>query len=82
MVRQINGSVEIAPSIGMADTIFDIVSTGSTLLSNGLKEVDQVMESEAVLLGHSNLSSDKLEILDSFLFRIAAVQKAATGTAL
>ena len=77
VVRQINGSVEIAPSIGMADTIFDIVSTGSTLLSNGLKEVDQVMESEAVLLGNSNLTSEKQEILDSFLFRIASVQKAA-----
>jgi ATP phosphoribosyltransferase len=76
VVRQINGSVEIAPSIGMADTIFDIVSTGSTLLSNGLKEVDRVMESEAVLLGNSNLTKEKQEILDSFLFRIAAVQKA------
>jgi len=75
-IHQINGSVEIAPGIGMADAIFDIVSTGSTLLSNGLKEVKTIMNSEAVLIANPNLDPEKQEILDKLLFRIQAVQQA------
>jgi ATP phosphoribosyltransferase len=75
-IHYISGSVEIAPSIGLADAICDIVSTGSTLLSNGLKEVATVMFSEAVLIGNSNLSRDKAEILNRLLFRIRAYNKA------
>lgn len=72
----ISGSVEIAPGIGLADAICDIVSTGSTLLSNGLKEVEVVMQSEAVLIASPELDSEKKKILDKLLFRIEAVQKA------
>lgn len=72
----ISGSVEIAPGIGLADAIFDIVSSGSTLVSNRLKEVDVVMKSEALLIGNKNLSSEKKEILDELLFRFAAIQEA------
>jgi ATP phosphoribosyltransferase len=75
-IRVINGSVEIAPGINMADAIFDIVSTGSTLISNGLKEVEVVLNSEAVLLSSPGLSKEKAEILNALLFRIAAVKKA------
>ncbi len=75
-IHAISGSVEIAPSINMADAIFDIVSTGSTLFSNGLKEVTTVLNSEAVLLSALNLSKEKSAILNSLLFRITAVQKA------
>ncbi|MDO9548567.1 MAG: ATP phosphoribosyltransferase, partial [Candidatus Marinimicrobia bacterium] len=75
-VHEISGSVEIAPGIGLADAIFDIVSTGSTLLSNGLREVETVMRSEAVLVAGENLTSDKQELLDKLLFRIRAVQTA------
>ena len=75
-IHEINGSVEIAPGIGMADAIFDIVSTGSTLLSNGLKEVDVVMQSEAVLVHHPQINTKKEEILDDLLFRIRAVNQA------
>lgn len=78
-IHQINGSVEIAPGIGMADAIFDIVSTGSTLLSNGLKEVETIMNSEAVLIANPNLGQDKQEILDKLLFRIQAVQQASNN---
>jgi len=74
--HQISGSVEIAPSIGLAEAIFDIVSTGSTLLSNGLKEVHTVLESEAVLIGNNNLSEEKQELLSQLIFRIKAVQDA------
>ena len=75
-IHLISGSVEIAPGIGMADAIFDIVSTGSTLLSNGLKEVETVMHSEAVLAANPNLSDEKKKILDKLKFRIEAVKKA------
>ncbi len=75
-IHLISGSVEIAPGIGMADAIFDIVSTGSTLLSNGLKEVETVMNSEAVLVANHNLSDEKSQILDKLKFRIGAVKKA------
>lgn len=75
-IEVISGSVEIAPGIGLADGICDIVSTGSTLLTNGLKEVDQVFQSQAVLISNKTLSSDKQEILEKLLFRIRAVNKA------
>ncbi len=75
-IHEISGSVEIAPGIGLADAICDIVSTGSTLLSNGLKEVEVVMKSEAVLISTPNLATDKKEILDNLLFRIKSVQSA------
>jgi ATP phosphoribosyltransferase len=75
-IHEISGSVEIAPGIGLADAICDIVSTGSTLLSNGLKEVEIVMKSEAVLIATPNLEADKKVILDKLLFRIQAVQSA------
>lgn len=72
-IVEISGSVEIAPSIGLADTIADLVSSGSTLLHNGLKEVEQVLKSEAVLISSQNLPDDVSIILESFLFRIQAV---------
>ena len=72
-IRVIKGSVEIAPAAGIADAIFDIVSSGGTLISNGLVEVERVFESEAVLIGGKNLSAEKQAILDSLLFRIDAV---------
>jgi ATP phosphoribosyltransferase len=75
-IHEISGSVEIAPGIGLADAIFDIVSTGSTLFSNNLKEVEVVMKSEAILIAHKNLSSQKQKILDDLMFRIRSVQKA------
>ncbi|HEY9489315.1 MAG TPA: ATP phosphoribosyltransferase [Chryseosolibacter sp.] len=75
-IHEISGSVEIAPGIGLADAICDIVSTGSTLLSNGLKEVEVVMQSEAVVIAGNDLSVEKQAILDKLLFRIGAVQKA------
>lgn len=75
-LHEISGSVEIAPGIGLADAICDIVSTGSTLLSNGLKEVEVVMQSEAVLIANPTLDEAKQNILDKLLFRIEAVQKA------
>ena len=70
---EISGSVEIAPSIGLADTIADLVSSGSTLLHNGLKEVEEVLKSEAVLISGKKLPDDIAIILESFLFRIQAV---------
>ena len=75
-IHEISGSVEIAPGIGLADAICDIVSTGSTLLSNGLKEVEVVMQSEAVIIANPELDSVKKAILNKLLFRIEAVQKA------
>lgn len=75
-LHEISGSVEIAPGIGLADAICDVVSTGSTLLSNGLKEVGVVMQSEAVLIAGSELDPEKKKILNKLLFRIEAVQKA------
>lgn len=73
-IHEISGSVEIAPSIGLAEGIFDIVSSGSTLMMNGLKEVEEVFKSEAVLIGNKNLADWKKVILDKLLFRINAVQ--------
>ncbi|HMJ68074.1 MAG TPA: ATP phosphoribosyltransferase [Cyclobacteriaceae bacterium] len=75
-IHEISGSVEIAPGIGLADAICDLVSSGSTLLSNGLKEVEVVMQSEAVLIGNPKLSSEKETILGKLLFRVDAVQSA------
>jgi ATP phosphoribosyltransferase len=75
-IHEISGSVEVAPSIGLADAICDIVSTGSTLLSNGLREVELVMNSEAVLIATPTLSNEKNSILNRLLFRIESVQKA------
>ena len=75
-IHEISGSVEIAPSIGLADAICDLVSTGSTLLSNGLKEVEIVLQSEAVIIASPDLESEKKSILSKLLFRIEAVQKA------
>jgi ATP phosphoribosyltransferase len=75
-IHEISGSVEIAPGIGLADAICDIVSTGSTLLGNGLKEVETVMQSEAVIIANPVLTKEKQEILERLLFRIEAVKKA------
>jgi len=72
-IHVIQGSVEIAPGIGLADGIFDIVSSGSTLVSNKLREVEVVMKSEALLIGNKKLSAEKQAILDDFLFRIKSV---------
>ena len=75
-IHVIQGSVEIAPGIDLADAIFDIVSSGSTLISNNLKEVEIVMQSEALLISNNQLSDEKKEILDELLFRIDAVMSA------
>ena len=75
-IHVITGSVEIAPGISLADAIFDIVSSGSTLVSNRLKEVEVVMQSEALLIGNKNLTEEKKEILNELLFRIEAVKAA------
>src|SRR5690606_5061471 len=75
-IHEISGSVEIAPSIGLADAICDIVSSGSTLLSNGLKELESIFTSEAVMIAHPGLSAEKNSILERLLFRIASVQTA------
>lgn len=75
-IHEISGSVEIAPSIGLADAICDLVSTGSTLLSNGLQEVEVIMNSEAVLIAGTSLERNKETILNNLLFRIESVQKA------
>jgi len=75
-IHEISGSVEIAPGIGLAEAICDLVSTGSTLLSNGLKEVHTVMQSEAVIIANPTLSTEKQAILEKLLFRIESVMKA------
>ena len=75
-IHVITGSVEISPGIGLADGIFDIVSSGSTLVSNNLAEVEVVMQSEALLIGDKHMSPSKREILDELLFRIEAVKAA------
>ena len=72
-IHEISGSVEIAPGIGLADGICDLVSSGSTLISNGLKEVDTVLESEALIIANPNLSKEKAAILEEFIFRLKAV---------
>ena len=74
-MHEISGSVEIAPSIGLAEGICDIVSTGGTLLSNGLKEVATVFESQAVMISNKSLSAEKKSILEKLLFRIDSVQR-------
>lgn len=75
-IHEISGSAEIAPGIGLADAIFDIVSTGSTLLSNGLREVETVLRSEAVLVAGDKLSAENQQLLDKLVFRMRAVQLA------
>lgn len=75
-IHVITGSVEIAPGIGLADAIFDIVSSGSTLVTNHLKEVEVVMKSEAVLIANPELDDEKKNILNELLFRVEAVQTA------
>lgn len=75
-IHEISGSVEIAPGIGLADAICDLVSSGSTLMSNGLKEVEVVMQSEAILIRNNSLVPEKQSILEKLLFRINAVQSA------
>lgn len=76
-IEKLGGSVEIATGIGLADAIFDIVSTGSTLLMNGLKEVEVVLKSEAVLVVNPNLDENTSQILEKLIFRIDALQKAS-----
>jgi ATP phosphoribosyltransferase len=78
-IHSISGSVEIAPSIGLAEGVCDLVSTGSTLLSNGLKEVEVILKSQAVLIANQALSTKKQEILEQLLFRIRAKQAAANN---
>lgn len=75
-IEEISGSVEIAPGIGLAEGIFDIVSTGSTLLANGLKEVEVALKSEALLISNPSLSPEKQQLLDQILFRIKAANTA------
>ncbi len=75
-IHEISGAVEIAPSLGLADAIFDIVGTGSTLLANGMREVETVLESEALLIANPTLASEKQEILDRLLFRLHANRNA------
>lgn len=75
-IHQISGSVEIAPNIGLSDAIVDIVSTGSTLFKNNLKEVEVILKSEAVLAASPNLSEEKKVLLDKLIFRIQSVLKA------
>ena len=75
-IHVITGSVEISPGIGLADAIFDIVSSGSTLVSNNLREVEIVMQSEALLIGNKQMSDEKKAILEQMLFRFKAVKDA------
>ena len=75
-IHEISGSVEIAPGIGLADAICDLVSSGSTLFTNGLKEVEVVLDSEAVLVANKDLDEDQRKILDNLLLRIDAVKAA------
>ncbi len=76
-IHMISGSVEIAPSIGLADAVCDLVSSGSTLFSNGLREVETVMNSEAVLIARTGLNSELSETLNRLLFRIRSVNAAS-----
>lgn len=75
-IHEISGSVEIAPGIGLAHAIVDLVSSGSTLFMNGLKEVETVLQSQAVLIRNQGLNAEQQSILEKFLFRIRAVRKA------
>jgi ATP phosphoribosyltransferase len=74
-IQEISGSVEIAPGIGLADAICDLVSSGSTLFTNGLKEVEVILKSESVLIANKKLKKEQQEILNKLLFRINAVRK-------
>jgi ATP phosphoribosyltransferase len=76
-IHEISGSVEIAPSIGLADLVCDLVSSGSTLFSNGLREVETVMQSEALLIARPDLSDEAAGTLEKLLFRIRSVKAAA-----
>ena len=78
-IHVISGSVEIAPNIGLADAICDIVSSGSTLLSNGLKEVQVIMKSEAVMVANREMDAEECRILDKLLFRVNAVMTAKSN---
>ena len=75
-IHVIMGSVEISPGIGLADAIFDIVSSGSTLVSNNLREVEVIMQSEALLIGHPDMDEEKKALLSQMLFRFQAVREA------
>ena len=75
-IHVISGSVEIAPGIGLADAIFDIVSSGSTLVTNRLREVEVVLPCEALLIANNHLTAEKQEILEELLFRLEAIQLA------
>lgn len=75
-IHEISGSVEIAPGIGLSDAICDLVSSGSTLLTNGLKEVETILQSQAVLIRHNGFDAIRQRVLDQLLFRIHAVKKA------
>ena len=74
-IHEVAGSVEIAPSVGMADAIFDIVSSGSTLITNGLKEVEKIFQSEAILIANPKLSPEKGALLSQLLFRFHSVKR-------
>ncbi len=78
-IHEIGGSVEIAPTIGSAHAIFDIVSTGSTLISNGLREVEVVLKSEALMVANPYLGERQQQLLEELLFRVEAVHKAETN---
>ena len=78
-IHEISGSVEIAPGIGLADAVCDIVSTGSTLMTNGLKEVETILKSEAVLIASKDISGTAQELLDKLVFRINAVNAAKSN---
>jgi len=75
-IHEISGSVEIAPGIGLADAICDLVSSGSTLFTNGLKEAETILESQSVLIRNRCLDKEKLQLLEKLLFRIRSVKKA------
>lgn len=75
-IHEISGSVEIAPGIGLADVVADLVSSGSTLFMNGLKEVETILQSQSVLIKHKSLNEDQLSLMNKLLFRIQAVKKA------
>jgi ATP phosphoribosyltransferase len=75
-IHEISGSVEIAPGIGLADVVCDLVSSGSTLFMNGLKEVETILQSQSVLIKNKNLNPEQLRLLDKLLFRMRAVKKA------
>lgn len=72
-VHEIAGSVEVAPAVGMADAIFDIVSSGGTLIQNGLREEETVIRSEAVLIGHPHIDSEKKKEIDKLMFRFTSI---------